>query len=281
MTAEAILGALLRYAEEAGRIALAEQSGLSATVKPDDTYVTEVDLRLSRLAVSMLSEVVPPESIVTEEHLEHLHRDEATQGGDTPEILVFVDPIDGTRNYFHNIPLYGISVGVFKDRKPWLGVVAFPGLGELIYSDETGAYLEQNAFGSDSSIMRLEPEAADLNENSVILLANSYVREYRWSYRVCTSLVTACVALNACWPLLNRGVGTVLLDHIWDFAGSWPILEKLRFELRGAKSGAVMDCYRPEDYDPDTLMLKEPVIVCRPEHYERLRDGMVPGSAVE
>lgn len=279
--ADAILAALLRYAEEAGRIAVAEQAGLSATVKADDTYVTDVDLALSRLAVSMLSEVVPRESIVTEEQLEHLHRDNGAPEADTPEILVFVDPIDGTRNYFHNMPLYGISVGVFRNRKPWLGIVVFPGLRELVYADETGAYLKRNLFGGDASVTRLEPEGAELNGNSVVLLANSYVRKYRWSYRVCTALVTACVSLNACWPLLKRGVGTILLDHIWDFAGSWPILEKMGFELRGSESGKVMDRYKPEDYDPDTLMLKEPLIVSRPEHYERLRDGMLPGAAVE
>lgn len=273
-----ILKVVLDYAKAAGEIALAEQKHLSAHLKPDDSYVTDVDLRLSELAFRFFSNVVPERQIVSEEHLENLRFLDEDPDADGSEITIFIDPIDGTRNYYHNMPLYGISVGVFRNRIPWLGVVAFPGLDELYYCDEDKAYLVTGTFQGTWSQSVLSEQDAELNTNAVLLLANGYVRKYRWSYDVCTSMVTACVSLNLCWPILGRGIGTIISDHIWDFAGSWPVLQHLGFELRGIETGKRMERYDSGDYDPETLMLKEPVLVSRPKHFEALRGGVVEGA---
>ncbi|MDA3948969.1 MAG: hypothetical protein PF508_07060 [Spirochaeta sp.] len=273
-----ILGAVLDYAKAAGEIAIAEQKNLSAHLKPDDSYVTDVDLRLSELAFRSFSGVVPESQIVSEERLDNLRT--VDEGRDSGNITVFIDPIDGTRNYFHNMPLYGISVGVFRDRIPWLGVVAFPGLDELFYCDDDNAYLVTGTFRGNRTQTILSGEDAELNTNAVVLLANSYVRKYRWSYDVCTAMVTACVSLNLCWPMLRRGIGTIIGDHIWDFAGSWPVLQHLGFEFRGIETGKRMERYDPGDYNPENLMLKEPVLVSRPNHFNALRQGVVEGAWV-
>lgn len=273
-----VLEAILRYAQEAGRVALDEQRYLSAELKSDDSYVTDVDLRLSELAIKTLSEVIPQENIITEEHLGNLHSLIRSGSLESAGLLVFVDPIDGTRNYFHGIPLYGISVGVFRDLEPWLGVVVFPALGEMFYHDGSASYMVSGLYSNEPVHHKLEPSSVALNGNAIVLLANSYVRQYRWSYDVCTPMVTACVAINACWPLAGRGIGTVLLDHVWDFAGSWPLLESVGFELRGLHSGKRTRRYDPSDFDEDTLMLKDPLVLSRPEHFERICEGVLPGA---
>lgn len=269
-----LLEAMVRYAHEAGVIAKSEQANLHAQVKADDSYVTEVDLRLSKMAFTFFSGLVPDHHIITEEHLENLHAlpDEPAPG--EPELLLIIDPIDGTRNYFHNMPLYGVSVAVLRNREPWLGVVTFPSLGETFVADSAGAYLITDAYGDTPVNTRLEPADQELNSNSVILLANSVNRRYTWNYDVCTMMLTACVAMNSCWPAIRRGIGTVYSDHIWDFAGSWPVLVHLGFELKGTDSGRAMTRYVRSDYD-QSHRLKEPILVCRPEHYERLRTGLM------
>lgn len=55
---------------------------------------------------------------------------------------IIVDPIDGTTNFVNKVPHTCISVGVYKDKKPFIGIVFNPILDELytaVVGD--GAYL--------------------------------------------------------------------------------------------------------------------------------------------
>ncbi|BAK72462.1 MAG: inositol monophosphatase [Arcobacter sp.] len=55
---------------------------------------------------------------------------------------IIIDPIDGTTNFVNGVPHTAISVGVYKDKKPYLAIVYNPILDEL-YEAKTGkgAYL--------------------------------------------------------------------------------------------------------------------------------------------
>jgi len=54
---------------------------------------------------------------------------------------IYIDPIDGTTNFVHGIPHVGISIGVWEDGEPTLGVVYNPILDELFYAAKgEGAY---------------------------------------------------------------------------------------------------------------------------------------------
>lgn len=55
---------------------------------------------------------------------------------------IIIDPIDGTTNFVNGVPHCAISVGVFKNKKPYIGIVYNPILDEL-YSAKVGegAYL--------------------------------------------------------------------------------------------------------------------------------------------
>jgi myo-inositol-1(or 4)-monophosphatase len=48
-----------------------------------------------------------------------------------------VDPLDGTTNYAHGLPIYCVSIGLELDGKPILGVIYAPNLDEL-YAAEVG-----------------------------------------------------------------------------------------------------------------------------------------------
>lgn len=55
---------------------------------------------------------------------------------------IIVDPIDGTTNFVNKVPHTCISVGVYKDKKPFIGVVYNPILDELYTAVVgEGAYL--------------------------------------------------------------------------------------------------------------------------------------------
>ena len=55
---------------------------------------------------------------------------------------IIIDPIDGTTNFVHGVPHTAISVGVYKNKKPYLAVVYNPILDELYTAKiGKGAYL--------------------------------------------------------------------------------------------------------------------------------------------
>ncbi|PPK58177.1 myo-inositol-1(or 4)-monophosphatase [Malaciobacter marinus] len=57
---------------------------------------------------------------------------------------IIIDPIDGTTNFVNKVPHTAISVGVYKNKKPYIGVVYNPILDELYYAKvNKGAYLNK------------------------------------------------------------------------------------------------------------------------------------------
>lgn len=55
---------------------------------------------------------------------------------------IIIDPIDGTTNFVNEVPHTAISVGVYKDKKPYLAIVYNPILDELYEAKiGKGAYL--------------------------------------------------------------------------------------------------------------------------------------------
>lgn len=55
---------------------------------------------------------------------------------------IIIDPIDGTTNFVNRVPHTAISVGVYKNKKPYIGIVYNPILDELYYAKiNKGAFL--------------------------------------------------------------------------------------------------------------------------------------------
>ena len=47
---------------------------------------------------------------------------------------IIIDPIDGTTNFVNGVPHTAISVGVYKNKKPYLVIVYNPILDELYFA---------------------------------------------------------------------------------------------------------------------------------------------------
>ncbi len=60
---------------------------------------------------------------------------------------IIIDPIDGTTNFVNQVPHTCISVGIYKDKKPYIGVVYNPILEELYF-----AQIGEGAFCNDKKI---------------------------------------------------------------------------------------------------------------------------------
>lgn len=83
--------------------------------------VTEFDIKAESLILERIRQEYPGDTILSEE---------SGKSGDQPDMWV-VDPLDGTTNFAHGIPIFSVSIAYLKGGKPALGVVYGPALDEF------------------------------------------------------------------------------------------------------------------------------------------------------
>lgn len=86
--------------------------------------VTEIDKKIESFLVKKITENYPEHGILGEEGM----YEGEIEG---KEVLWVIDPIDGTTNFIHGFPFYGISVGIVHEGKGVIGVVFNPSTSEL------------------------------------------------------------------------------------------------------------------------------------------------------
>ena len=97
--------------------------------------VTEADVASERHIVSRLRAAFPHHRIEAEEEV----HDDAS-GHDEPRW--FLDPLDGTVNFVHGLPMFAVSLGLWSAGRPEVGVVHAPALGETFHGARgAGAHL--------------------------------------------------------------------------------------------------------------------------------------------
>ncbi len=136
MTSPSELPRLLDFVKdltrEAAAIALSRRDLVKPTEKSNLSYVTDLDQDLEQMIRGRLMERFPDDRITGEEY--------APQGGGGPRRWS-IDPIDGTGNLVHALPLWAVSIGLVDGDEPILGVIAIPPLGELFWATKgSGAF---------------------------------------------------------------------------------------------------------------------------------------------
>jgi len=101
--------------------------------KGEFDLVTEADRASERLVVERLRTHFPSHSIVAEEGGGH-------EG--SSEYRWFVDPLDGTTNFAHSFPVFGVTLGLERAGEMIAGVVFDPTRQEMFTAERgSGAYL--------------------------------------------------------------------------------------------------------------------------------------------
>lgn len=133
-----MLQTAINAAKEAGEILMKFYGNVSAQQKGEffdsASILTEADLESKKAILKTIKEKFPEHNIYSEEAGEELKGSEFTW---------YIDPLDGTGNFSRNIPLFGTSIGLLKNGKPFLGVLYFPVFNLLIYAEEgKGAFAD-------------------------------------------------------------------------------------------------------------------------------------------
>ena len=96
-------------------------------------FVTHVDKESERRLVSELSKILPEAGFIAEENSEYKKSDRFNW---------IIDPLDGTTNFIHGVPLFAISIGLTENSRVISGVVYEVNLQECFYAwDGSHAFL--------------------------------------------------------------------------------------------------------------------------------------------
>jgi len=114
----------------------------------ESNLVTEIDKASEKLITAFIKKNYPTHGILAEE------------GGETKnssEYLWVVDPLDGTTNFAHGLPIFSVSIGVQKNGKTIAGVV-YDVMQDIVYSAEqgSGAFANGKKFPSVKMISLAE-----------------------------------------------------------------------------------------------------------------------------
>ncbi|PIV10835.1 hypothetical protein COS50_03225 [Candidatus Roizmanbacteria bacterium CG03_land_8_20_14_0_80_35_26] len=117
-----------KIAIQAGNILLTFKNNYIVKVTKDSLLdiATDADLASEKFIISEIKKNYPDHSIFTEEHQEQ-HRINS-------DFEWIIDPLDGTKEFIRNIPLYGINISLEYKKKLILGVVYQPELKRLYSS---------------------------------------------------------------------------------------------------------------------------------------------------
>jgi fructose-1,6-bisphosphatase/inositol monophosphatase family enzyme len=121
-------------ASEAALVAKGRCRHVTPQEKANMSYVTDLDNDLEKMIRERLGARYPDDVLTGEEY--------EAAGGSGPRRWS-IDPIDGTGNMVHGLPLWAVSIGLIVAGEPLLGVIAIPPLGELFWAVRgAGAWLD-------------------------------------------------------------------------------------------------------------------------------------------
>ena len=133
-TRTTFLEACLATAVDAARRGAAEleswRSKFRVTEKARADLVTDADHASQRVIKECLMGRFPDHVFLGEEECVGKKIEETRPPPNSPPVWV-VDPLDGTVNYVHDVPAYCVSIGLWAEGKPVVGVILDPRQNEL------------------------------------------------------------------------------------------------------------------------------------------------------
>ncbi len=100
-----------------------------------NNLVTEYDKLSEKTIIEVIKRKFPHHSFLAEES-------GASGNNDNNEIKWVIDPLDGTVNFAHSLPIFSISIAAIKGNEILTGVVFHPILNQLFVAEkDNGAYL--------------------------------------------------------------------------------------------------------------------------------------------
>ena len=151
---------------DAGKI-LSKHFGNISSINKKSTsidLVTNADIESETLIVDSIQKKFPNDSIIAEES------DIKESDSDFKWII---DPLDGTTNFVHNLPIFAVSIGLKYKNETVLGVVYNPAADKMFFAKKNkGAYLNDKIISVSSS---------NTLSDSLIVTGFPYLQDEKWN----------------------------------------------------------------------------------------------------
>jgi myo-inositol-1(or 4)-monophosphatase len=92
-----------------------------------NNLVTEVDIKAENKIIEIIKSNFPDHAIIGEESGDNMQQS---------EYQWIIDPLDGTVNYAHGIPICGVSIALKKNNDVLIGAVYNPMMNELFFAEK-------------------------------------------------------------------------------------------------------------------------------------------------
>lgn len=206
----------VRAAREAAEILMSNFGAVrekDIETKHQSDFVTWVDKSSEQRIIEIIHAQYPHHNICAEESTKD----------DAGEYRWIIDPLDGTTNYIHGVPVFTVSIGLEYNGEMILGVVYDPNRKELFYAEKGGgAFLNGEAIA-----------VSEISDKKLALLAtgypfrvNQYIDVYQQSFKELFLQVSGIrragsAALDLCYVACGRYDGFWELDlKPWDLAAA-------------------------------------------------------------
>ena len=166
--------------------------------------VTEFDKRSEEIIISSIQQKFPDHAILAEEsgHYKTIS-----------EYQWVIDPLDGTTNFAHGIPVFSVSIGLLKNNSPVVGV-AYDPLRNEMFSAELGAGATLNKHpihvSSETDLGQAVFSTGfpyDVHTNP----RNNFAQFAQFQQRAQAVRHLGSAALDCAWTAMGR------LDGYWEF----------------------------------------------------------------
>ena len=165
--------------------------------------VTNVDLEIETLILKRLKKVFPDIPIISEEFNDF---------EEVPEKCFVIDPVDGTKNFYHRLPTWGIQMAYVENGSPVASVLYCPELGiDVVAGDDIGVYVNDK---------RVSYERKDLEHSMVVL---DGPKRHRWNVMQRLDQEVQCIRMlgSTCVGFSLVASGKIegyvyMCKHTWD-----------------------------------------------------------------
>jgi len=166
--------------------------------------VTEFDKRSEEVVLSSIQQKFPDHAILAEE---------SGHNNTVSEYQWVIDPLDGTTNFAHGIPIFSVSIGLLKNNSPVVGVAYDPFRNEMFSAEKGhGAFLNNHPIhvSSQTDLGHAVISTGfpyDLRTNP----RNNLAQFVQFQLRTQAVRHLGSAALDCAWTAMGR------LDGYWEF----------------------------------------------------------------
>ncbi|MBT5023434.1 hypothetical protein HOK51_01820 [Candidatus Woesearchaeota archaeon] len=284
-----IINGLVRLTTGASNIAMkyfSDPDSLATKFKADQTFVTVADgIVEDYIKVEINKLVFDPPFLGEESATTNIEESKTLFEQD---YLWSVDPIDGTTNFAHQIPLFAISIGLMKKHQtesgecqvPVLGVIALPALNKFYFNNTDKLYEATIVPGKLTP--HIKPVKPAEGIAPFLYVDNHFFKHYKVENTDELKLkprIFGAGAIHVLYSALGKGASFIPKNrfHIWDVAGGLAMAYAAGQRAIELNTGNIIEAFTVDDFvigkpgSNENWAIKDDLIITRPENFDKYR----------